>query len=962
MGVILVISVAGAVTPGAATENSDRDIVLVRDVGENEDVSIFEEIGDVLDRYGSYLLLEAPENEIESLETNYKIDRLEHRNNLNVKGHEFDTNQGYPDFESDLMIDGYEEGEEGIYIVDMVAPSNPEWREELENMGIEILNYQRNYAYEVVMTPEQVEQVEEKFFVDWVGIYQPGFKLAEDLKPGEVNIRLIEEPTERTIRELERKSDVQSVTELTTQGFNVNAVVEEESMFMELARMKEVYYISPSRDIVLEDEMQTQIAGGGTWFWDPVDDPDSPWRGEGIDEKRLESPYGENAGSLANQIGHTGDGVTVAVADTGLGNGNEGDAGHDDFTGRVKSGSYYDGDEWKDYGWDDDGSHGTRVAGIVGADTYHGTGNKVYDDYYSSQGMAPEVKIHAQRVFDENNEFTVENIGKIPEEAKEKANAYIHVNSWGANVGGEYDDDAEAYDEAVRDATGDNEPMIITAAAGNLGYHEGEINYNSIASPGSAKNIITVGATENYHPGEFDDDPNPNQVGIWPYPNDPKYDRGSARGWTDDNRVKPDLVAPGENVTSTSSAGNYHTGTGTSYANPAVAGAAANVVEYYKNEFNEKPSPALVKALLINTAEPLEEDQDGDGEKEYIPNKHEGWGSVNLANLFDSSVPFIVADHGEGVSSDDSEGLFSVTDNAGSLNSGESHGYEIVPSDPNKPLKVTLTWTDEPGNVGDDPALKNNLDLFVYEGEHNDWDLQFAGNAFNSSGDGESDDGFTKPGIGAMEDFVIDDDWYFDQVNNVQNVYIDPDMVDDETYWIGIDGTDVDGSQDYSLVMQNAEIPDGEEYELTIDSTEGGHTDPEEGTYTYTSGTTVDLSAYPHYGYEFDTWYVGGNEYFNKHITVTMDEDKDAYATFVPEGGPSPTSLNSDYGQYLREGPMTKELIEAFREENLSLPDDGKEAILLERADGVWNILVDEKEKYLIVEREKELEIFSYGT
>ena len=160
MGAILVISVAGAVTPGAATEISDQDLVLVRDVGENEDVSLFEQTGDVLDRYGSYLLLEATDYEIESLETNYEIDRLEHRNNLNVKGHEFDTKQGYPDFESDLMIDGYEEGEEGIYIVDMVAPSNPEWREELENMGIEILNYQRNYAYEVVMTPEQAEQVE----------------------------------------------------------------------------------------------------------------------------------------------------------------------------------------------------------------------------------------------------------------------------------------------------------------------------------------------------------------------------------------------------------------------------------------------------------------------------------------------------------------------------------------------------------------------------------------------------------------------------------------------------------------------------------------------------------------------------------------------------------------------------------------------------------------------------------
>ncbi|MFP4186522.1 MAG: S8 family serine peptidase [Thermoplasmata archaeon] len=522
---------------------------------------------------------------------------------------------------------------------------------------------------------------------------------------------------------------------------------------------------------------------------------------------------------------------------------------------------------------------------------------------------------------------------------------------------------SKAYDKAVRYATdNDNEdPIIITAAAGNLGYFEGGLNYNSIATPGSAKNIITVGATENYNPGVFEDDPNPHQVGIWPDPDDSSDDRGSARGWTDDNRVKPDLVAPGENVTSPNSEGDYQTGTGTSYANPAVAGAAANIVEMHEDKFKEKPSPSLVKALLINTAEPLEEDQDGDGEKEYIPNKHEGWGSVNLANLFDSSVPFIVADHGEGVSSSDSDDLLSVTDNSESLNSGENHSYKIVPSNSNEPLKVTLTWTDEPGNVGDDYALKNNLDLFVNEGEDGDWNLQFTGNAFDSSGDGESDDGWTKPGTAAMGDFTTDESWPFDRVNNVQNVFIPPNMVEDEIYSIGVEGTDVDGSQDYALVVQNAEKPE-EEYELTIDSTEGGNTDPEEGTYTYPAGATVDLSANPHYGYEFDAWYVGGDEYYDPSITVTMDKDKDAYATFSSESGPSPTSLDSDYSQYLEEDPMAKELAEAFRDEDLSLPDAEKDAILAERNDGLWNVLVDDEVEYLIVEKKKEIKVYSYET
>ncbi len=806
----LLISVFGVVSPSAAaeettTEEKETDIVLMRDIREDEDISFLEDFGEVLDRYGMYVMVEVSETDIEEFEEKYIIDKLEHRNRLNVKGHEFDTREGYPDFDSDLMIEGYEPGTEGIYIVDMIGPVNSEWREELESMGVEIINYQPNYAYEVVMTPELAEKVEEKFFVDWVDVYQPGFKLAEDLRSGEINIRLVEGASDETLKTLESKVYLQSVTELATYGMKVRTIVEDESIFAEIARMREVYFISNSNGIKPEDEMQTQIVGGGLWNWDPYDDPDSAFRDE-----ELLGDYAGKAGSLANQLGYTGKGVIVAVADSGLGDGTIENAGHEDFgeedNGRVISGERYTIEgEWVDDGWEDwigspHHSHGTRVAGIVAADTYEGhggTGEYAYEDYYAGQGLAPEALIHAQQILGDG-EVPVDGY-EIPNQAKQTADAYIHVNSWGEVdedgwpiIG--YTETTEAYDRAVRDAndTGwyePNEPMIITKSAGNEGYNGEEIVYNSVTAPGGGKNIITVGATENYFPPKGVENPNL----IWEY---------SSRGWTDDNRVKPDLVAPGENVTSTHAGGDYWHGTGTSFANPAVAGAAAVVVEWYEDVYGFRPSPAMVKALLINTAQPLEEDQTGDGNVEYIPNKHEGWGMVNLANLIHTDTNFMVRDQ---------TSLLEKEDHPAPLETGERDEYEIVVENKSEPLKITLTWTDKEGLQYDGFALKNDLNLEVESPEGN----TYKGNAFSSEGtEGyESDSIYTYKNTGTMGPFYRDENaGWMDSVNNVQNVYIDPDELEPGTYTIRIlaenipvDGTN-DGyeNQDYALVMQNA--------------------------------------------------------------------------------------------------------------------------------------------------------------
>ncbi len=152
------------------------------------------------------------------------------------------------------------------------------------------------------------------------------------------------------------------------------------------------------------------------------------------------------------------------------------------------------------------------------------------------------------------------------------------------------------------------------------------------------------------------------------------------------------------------------------------------------------------------------------------------------------------------------------------------------------------------------------------------------------------------------------------------------------------------------------------DYTLTVSSTFGGSTDPPEGTHDYPPNENVDLSAYPSWGHEFHSWSVNGQMYYTPYITITMDEDKNAYAMFVPENG-GPTSLDSGYGQYLEEGDAAEDLVVAFNDAGLPLSEESDEegiVVLAQVDNDLWNVLVNGEEKYLIVETDQELKIFSY--
>lgn len=212
--------------------------------------------------------------------------------------------------------------------------------------------------------------------------------------------------------------------------------------------------------------------------------------------------------------------------------------------------------------------------------------------------------------------------------------------------------------------------------------------YDIISTTATAKNILTVGATYGLPYGPSD----PSSIQIAPF---------SSWGPTDDGRIKPDIVADGVDLTSTSNADNkaYATLSGTSMASPNVSGSLVLLQEYYsKLHGGSFMRSATLKGLVIETA-----DEAGatDG-PDYIF----GWGLLDLEKA------------GQLIKSDGTSSLIAER----ALAQGEVYNLQVVASGIG-PLKVTICWTDPEGTPSTSgtlndrtPKLVNDLDLRLIQG------------------------------------------------------------------------------------------------------------------------------------------------------------------------------------------------------------------------------------------------------
>jgi subtilisin family serine protease len=385
-----------------------------------------------------------------------------------------------------------------------------------------------------------------------------------------------------------------------------------------------------------------------------------------------------------DEVGVDGSGIIWAVVDSGV------DPFHPDLD--VVTGVNYPGCETTEPG-DDPGDvgHGTPVAGIIA-----GSGDGAFadpDGFRYGVGVAPGAALVSQNALCGDYSSWPPNGGWQRLSADGLAAGAIGANnSWNSQEGMAhgYQLTERTFDVMVRDGDFDTadiaEPYTIVFSVHNDGPDP-----QTIQAPTEAKNIIAVGATQNAREtGDIE------QVSDF-----------SGRGPAVDGRVVPHLVAPGEWVTSArhrdggifglfeipDTDGLYLTFTGTSAAAPHVSGAAALLSQWWRRRHGgADPSPAMVKALLVNGAVDI-------SGAPPIPNNDEGWGRIDLGRTLRPGVRTLQVDQ-----------LVRLDD------TGEQWSMPIRVDDPSRPLEVTLAWTDAPGAPGADPALVNDLDLAVSTG------------------------------------------------------------------------------------------------------------------------------------------------------------------------------------------------------------------------------------------------------
>ncbi len=404
----------------------------------------------------------------------------------------------------------------------------------------------------------------------------------------------------------------------------------------------------------------------------------------------------------------SGVGVTIGLWESG----GMPRATHQEFGGRVSP-------KQMALGTSDHATHtaGTMIAAGISA---------------TASGMAPQATIDAYDSISANAELTASGAAQ-PEEA---GKIYLSNHSYGGDAGWEssannswtwfgtgttataFDEDFGRYNTSRRDtdAVAYALPYLLMVRSGgnhrNDGPNTGDTVYLSSTSttpiiynptlhpPGDgvyrggydtlrldsiAKNVLSVGAVADAVTGGARDLAKATQASF------------SSWGPTDDGRVKPDLVANGVSLTSSTftSDTSYGSKSGTSMAAPSVTGSAALLVQLYRSLFpGDAMRASTLKGLLIHTADDLENPG-----PDYIS----GWGLLNTM-----AAANLIRDH--------------------AANPGKSRLHEqqltatlttqthVFRWDGTSPIRVTLCWNDPsgPGLTGADNrtvTLRNNLDL-----------------------------------------------------------------------------------------------------------------------------------------------------------------------------------------------------------------------------------------------------------
>jgi subtilisin family serine protease len=620
---------------------------------------------------------------------------------ISINGNSFDPLAQQAELRA-VGLDSADTSETNYILLQTEEPPTKTQKEQLRQSGVQILEYVPDDSYIAYYPSSDLSPVRNLPFVKWAGTYPRQVKVRPALRPQPPGMsvqRVVNAfKTLATSDENLLKQDPRTVEVVLHGNVEPEAVrekiasaagIDPESMRMDSHKVR----------LTLSTERLDRLAR--------------------IDEVRHIEGY--SGAKLCNHVARVlidvdavqiedggvnfaGAGEVVAVCDTGLDSGDLNNI-HPAFRGRVAKLYAFFRPRASDHT-----GHGTHVAGSV-------LGDDVLQDGTRIRGVAPRATLVMQSVVNADGDFTPPtDLDQLFRPPYRDDGARVHSNSWLSGIvidHGVYTQQSREVDKFVWE----HRDLVICFAVGNDGTDDsqtGRISPGSISPPSTAKNCISVGASESMRPELAYITYNliaPHQFLVSPIASDPISDNPdgvvafSGRGPTCDHRIKPDVVAPGCSILSarsrvaapkihfgTSPDPNYMFDAGTSMATPLVAGCAAVVRESFRVRRGINPSAAMVKAMLINGATLLT-GQYIPPELGPIPNESEGFGRVNLAA---SVAPEVGDDRvvfwDEGIALDVQE--------------EKQHTFTIPAGA--AALKVTLVWTDPPGE-----ALQNDLDLIV---------------------------------------------------------------------------------------------------------------------------------------------------------------------------------------------------------------------------------------------------------
>ena len=509
------------------------------------------------------------------------------------------------------------------------------------NVGLKLENYIPKYAFLEKVSPKQLDQIRKLDFYRWDGIYEPAFKLDPNIGKHEfiTRKRKAEQGILLTVVAFS-DADINALADqVRALGFQVRSITNEPDLKIKRlqARIRvpaDAQKIALLPEVQHIEELSEVTLNNGTTSW--------------VIQSNV-----NNSRPLWDQ-GLLGQGQIIGHIDGLL------DINHcffrDDIDNTVRPGHRKVVGLRNTSGSTAGSDHGTFSAG-------NAAGEDVNNDAFSAtphanNGNAPRARITHGNLndLDLNDGGGTSFFNYLIQAAAD--GAFIHTNSWDPKNTNNY---TQVSADADRFAWENEEHLIIF----------GPDNNGPIRPGTNAKNVLVVNATQQS-------------------PNQNNFSSGVTQ-FTLDGRRKPDVMAPGQNLTSADGGTNCGTrvDSGTSFAAPSVSGGAALVRQYFTEGWYPSgtrqphnaytPTGNLLKALIANAT------VDATGITGYpgAAGTGEGWGRVLLDN---------------GLYFDGDNRNLAVWDvrNTNGLFTGESHTYTIVIENPDEPLRITLTWSEPP--------------------------------------------------------------------------------------------------------------------------------------------------------------------------------------------------------------------------------------------------------------------------